>query len=574
MGAAAAHLIRRRLLGWSILALILLVTVTHWPLLLHGIPVDADDARIHLLWQRYYGGEIAQGHLFPRWLHQLNEGFGSPAFFLYPPFAHFISALTMPLFPTLDGAAHRLGIGACLAALVGAAGLYAWTRQAGLARDSALAGALIYTITPYQLIVDTYMRAAVAELWAFAWTPWIFLAMHLLVARPVRGMLLLTIAVAGLLTSHAPSSVFVLPACCGYALLLASTLRQRCVLWYTATGIVLALMVASGYLLPALSHQQYINTAALFNGYFEPTHWLFFSSKRWPSLNRELLFSAIALLQCASAVFFSWAAARGAEATLQRALARLSLYGTLLLLLAMSVLSAPLWEHAGILRKIQFPWRLLTLQTALLGLAGALYVDHSRARLGGVMHRRLAIASIAAVGFGLVNAAAYRITKSADSYDETKFAKFEPPEYELANVDRLKKLFAGDQRLVIVEGSGRLTVQTWAARHIVVSVNADTPLRIALRQFAYTGWTYRVIGTPQKHAVEQLNSETPILAVRVPPGSAVIELDMPPTAKELHGMQLSAAGALSLLLVLAGIAVVRRPGFIDWIRRKKTNDRP
>src|SRR5450830_1133523 len=85
--------------------IIALVLLAHLPMLIHGMPIDGDDTRIHLLWQRFYAGEIADGNLFPRWLHQLNNGFGSPAFFLYPPVAHLVSAMGLPLFPGEAGAA-------------------------------------------------------------------------------------------------------------------------------------------------------------------------------------------------------------------------------------------------------------------------------------------------------------------------------------------------------------------------------------------------------------------------------------------------------------------------------------
>lgn len=540
-----------------VITLLVIVIISHLPILLYGIPVDADDAGIHLRWQLFYANEIATGNFFPRWMHQLNEGYGSPAFFLYPPLAHFISSLTFPLFPTPAGVTYRLAVGICFASYIGSLGLYLWLRQASVTQRGAVIGAIIYAIVPYHLVIDTYMRQSVAELWAFAWAPWTLFAIHCFSTRPTRGVLLFTLTAAALLTSHAPSSVFLFPAYCVYAVVIARSTRNWRVIYYTLGACILSIMMAGAYLIPALMQQRLVNTAALFSGYFEIKNWLFFGKVRWVSVNREILFTVAALLQVITTIVLGWRTLAAHPDKMVRSLVWTGLVGTVVVFFLMTSPSLPVWELAEIARKIQFPWRLLMFQSLLLALITGFYCSATTAKNStfGRLQELLVLPAMLTI-FMFANVGVYMYTKNPRSYDATNIRQYEPSEYRLGNLDRLNLLFPNHSRVAILAGEGNIDVKKWEARRISLDITARTPLHAVLHQFAYSGWKFRINGRAGINAAEVLSEVDPLLSAHFPAGHYTVDLELPTTASEKIGRQVSIAGFAALLLFL-GVNVFR-----------------
>lgn len=533
------------------ISLFLVALICHIPILLHGIPVDADDAGIHLRWQTHYANEIVTGNFFPRWMHQLNEGYGSPAFFLYPPLSHFLSALMSPLLPAAGAVPYRLAAAICFASYIGSSGVYLWLRQASISQRSAVIGAIIYAIVPYHLVIDTYMRVSFAELWAFSWAPWTLMAIHCFSARPTRGVLLFTFSAAALLTSHAPSSVFLFPAYCVYAGAVARSTGNWRVVFYTGGACIVSIMIAGAYLIPALLQQRLVNTAALFSGYFEIKNWLFFSKVHWVSVNREILFTVSALMQSIATIALGWRALAAHRDITVRTLIWTGLIGTVFVFFFMSAPSLPVWELAGVARKIQFPWRLLMLQSLFLALLTAFYCDRpsSANLMTGKALDMVLLPSVIAM-FAFANVGVYMLTKNAHSYDQTKIRQYEPSEYRLGNVEKLNLFFPNNSRVAILGGDGTIGVKTWKSRRISLEVAARTPLHVVLHQYYYPGWEFRTNEAVWMQAAEVFSQADPLLSAHFPAGNYKVEFMLSPTVGEKIGEQISIAGLVALMLFL------------------------
>jgi len=52
-----------------------------------------DSFWIDWVWSDQFTGELARGHLYPRWLPEANGGLGSPTFYFYPPLAFYVSGI-------------------------------------------------------------------------------------------------------------------------------------------------------------------------------------------------------------------------------------------------------------------------------------------------------------------------------------------------------------------------------------------------------------------------------------------------------------------------------------------------
>ncbi len=62
------------------------------PLLLTTCP-GGHDIYHHLIFSHHFSSQLLQGELYPRWLSDMNGGFGSPTFFFYPPVPYYATTL-------------------------------------------------------------------------------------------------------------------------------------------------------------------------------------------------------------------------------------------------------------------------------------------------------------------------------------------------------------------------------------------------------------------------------------------------------------------------------------------------
>ena len=345
------------------------------PLFIPGELGKGGDARFHLVWQNALLRTWSWTSPYPRWMPDLVDGFGSPAFFIYPPVAHFVAGAFRLFLPDTHHTELRLVLAIALATAIGAAGFFAWMRERGL-RRGAWAATALYTLAPYHIYVDLFHRGAFAELFAFAWAPWIFLAIGRLRSDPALAAPGLAISTALLLATHIPSSILLLPAAGLYAVWMHGRPGSWPALGLYAWSSFCGLLLAGFYLGTAVTHGAYIDTAALFGGRSESWRWLLgFAS--WPDTGIQKVVMIVAGLQTAlllGLLMDLWRERRLRETPLV-------LYAGLCGLAAFALMtqaSAPVWHLQTILNKIQFPWRLLFVQTLAVALLIGVWAERSR----------------------------------------------------------------------------------------------------------------------------------------------------------------------------------------------------
>lgn len=511
------------------------------PIWLIGLPFSGHDAPAHLRWQTIFATQFWNGDLYPRWLAGINHGLGSPAFFIYPPLPHFVAALLAPLSDGVAWTQQRLGISATLALFLGSAGAYLWLRALTHERISALCGALVFLLSPYHLFLDTYHRAAYAELWAFAWAPFSLWAIHVIANNPARGVFIYALATAALALSHAPSCLILPPLYIMYAALFSYSSGRKDILVWTGAASVAAIMIAAVYLATALTHQVNINGAALYTGFFEFDRWLLLSG-RWQG--GELVISGITAVQFGALFLLGSLAlhSTGLDAA-QRRLAIAAIAGSVFLLFMMTIAAAPVWTLIPLAQKIQFPWRLLTAQTMLLSLVAALYVLWARGnddKPSGI-RRRLALpllAALLAVHAGLIVLARPAFERKPDP------ASADVPEYRMGHIARSAGLFELGSNNRIVSGEGSASMETISPRHIRIHLDARTNVRLIAHQFYYPGW--ECAGHPADCMVSKFSPETPVLAIDAGAGRRDIDIVLARTPGERIGLLVSGGGLISL----------------------------
>ncbi|MBB1250187.1 hypothetical protein [Rhizobium sp. G21] len=528
------------------MAIFLTATLAMVPAIVFGALRSGVDSIFHARWQEAFARQFWAGDLYPRWLMDLNDGFGSPAFFLYPPLGHVVTALLHPLFPDPSMIALKLGLSAWLALLASGIACLFWLRRAfPEAPRAALAGAIVYLLAPYHLYIDVYQRGAFAEVWAFVWPP--LTLMMLTAPDRLRGRTIAVTALtlAGLFTTHAPSILIAGPAYGLYALILDLKDRRPIRLTTLALSTLLGLLLAGGYLGTALTHSVYIDTAALFSGRNLASNWLL-GGAAWPDPGIEFYVHVASALTFGPGLLIATVALARSR-TAARIQAVVALAFLLPALVLMSVLSRPIWELHLPLDRVQFPWRFLLLATIGLSLAVTAAAAGARPRLSRVLPFAVIIVGLLVnIGFTLLPE---RLPASIDPESITRASpgddSWDAPEYRPASPVEVQGLFAPGERVRLIEGEGKVVVRDWSPRRIRLAFDLKSEGVVAIRQFAYPGWRASAGG---------LVEGTKVLQIAAPAGRSEVELRLEPLLAERMGWWASLCG----LLILAFIRIAPR----------------
>src|SRR5262249_27623632 len=144
-------------------------------------------------------------------------------FFVYAPVPYWIASLITPFarwFPGRPPAFIELSISALLALWLSGIASYFWLRRFS-GETAAIAGAVVYMGSPYHLVVDMYMRAALAEFWSFAWMPLVLYFTDGALRKKRYALIGLAVSYALLVTTHLLTTLMFSTVPIAYALFLS-----------------------------------------------------------------------------------------------------------------------------------------------------------------------------------------------------------------------------------------------------------------------------------------------------------------------------------------------------------------
>lgn len=339
------------------------------------------------------------GILDARWFPGFDQGYGYPSLSYHAPGFYWVSGAIMAAFrhAASDALAVSIGVRLALAfflaiGLTGmlAAGEWFWTRASRGRLTPLFPGlvcALGWWMAPWPA-VNVYVRGSGAEFAAYQFMPWIFAfgARFLLDGasldrRSLRWPLLAAMALACAIQTHNHAGIVL----CGFAAALplimtpvawalgAPNAGKRAAAWLAIVAPA-ALALSLWFWLPALVEAEWAMMERSMLGYLGPSqhalewsnlarlaYWDAGISRPGPddTMSFHLGFVSALALFSASAAAIGCAIRRrfGAEGF---AVAGLFVATTIGLLLTTRV-GAPLWDNFELLRRGQFPWRLLML---------------------------------------------------------------------------------------------------------------------------------------------------------------------------------------------------------------------
>jgi len=559
---------------------------------------DAHDAPHTVFFLTEFDAAIRDGVWYPGWATDQALGYGYPTFVFYPPLAYYLA----------EGF-HLLGAGQVAAVkwtwalvTVGAGlAMYAYARHV-MGRRRGLLAAVVYVFVPYHL-ADIYVRAALAEYSAFVWMPLALLAFHRLAGGvSARRVGLAGLAFGALWLTHNVTGLAFTPFLAAYVLfrlLVESRSRRptgqgwRYLLARAAAALGAALLglgIAAALLLPNLLERAYINQEQWVRASYDyALHFVYpfqFLSPFWgygaagpgPVDGMSFQLGAVPLILAAVATVGAWRRLAG-----ERAVLLFYALSTVLLILLMLPLSAPLWELLPIAALVQFPWRLLALTALTLAVLSGFGLWPGTGGEGwrpGVDGRVLVLALVAVLGSFPYTLPEY--TPVPESAGTPKFAiEFELKYTDMRGMTAWTREFPTNSPLVgqYMKGEDLVTAQvlapatealaSTASLEMIRAGGASDEVRVRSEEgtavqfytYYFPGWRVYVDGERLPDAALRPEGSQGLLTVDVPPGEHRVLLRWGDTPVRSLGKALTLAClALALLLVVGWRRSWSRPG--------------
>lgn len=345
----------------NLILLSLLAITVCIPGLMWGFP-HSHDILNALIGFKQFSEQIWNGEFYPRWLNNLYNGYGAPMFYYYTPLPFYIA--TFVDFFSFNTISDRmvLGLTACLMFIAAAISCYIWLSDI-LDTKKALIGATVYTLAPYHLVIDFYIRGSLTELFAYVWIPLIlFFIRYSFFAR--FAWIWLALCYCLLILSSVPIAILMTPFFIIYASheaylsLQKRSAHQHIYKIHSFLGLIFGFGLAGFYIVTAYLMSDFIHAEKFWSGFYDPLQWFLCpfdcSDKTLPDFMNKI--SWVVAVQ-AALIFACFATTyKSGKINKQRYVFwAIMATGSLFM---MSGLSRLLWEHLPLLAKTQFPWRL------------------------------------------------------------------------------------------------------------------------------------------------------------------------------------------------------------------------
>lgn len=311
---------------------------------------------------------LHHGVLYPRWLANMYGGYGYPNFVYYQPAFFYIMAFFSLFAPTMLTTLYASII---FFHFAGGLGTYLLISQL-TAKRFALIFAMIFLCTPY-IYVNLFVRGALTEYAALLLTPWpLYFLLRLkdnISAQKIKSALgsltALSLSLAAIIFSHPATCLFYIPIflCICFILSYSQNKIHLSFFHFALTAMALALILSAPYWLTVFQMKKHVQFEALTNmkHFFAWDNVVYFKqlfSNMWGfghtfKGSEDTMSFQLGLPHFLLACLGTWAGRRNKFI--------LTSFAVYLFLIAMMLPgSAQIWRNIGLLKLMQFPWRLLS----------------------------------------------------------------------------------------------------------------------------------------------------------------------------------------------------------------------
>lgn len=516
--------------------------------------IHTHDLAQHLAVMEQFDKMLRSGVLYPRWLPDVNKGYGLAWTNFYPPGFYYVTSLvnivasdwmtTLFLVSALGLAASGLT-------------LYLLARQFYGRLASAVA-ALLYMMGPYH-VLDLYWRGAMPEFVGFILVPLIiYFAFKVGAEGRARHYAGLGLFHGLFLMTHIPVAFLMTYALGFYALVWAARARDWRIAFRVGLGVSIALVLSAIYWLPSFIEVTY--AAEPFSAMF-PYHSSYITllpdtDQFRAVVNASFAVQTAALL--AAIAILRWVRQPSSDpaSTGRRAFGEGNSQTVLWIVMGLTttfMCTSFSVYVSSLIPKIDvasFAWRWLVLVALFVSLVVAAAIDRLRAHNNlGPFWLWAGRAGISAVVLLNIWITSYAVIGAALSHPP-----FSPP------ADYVESGFIPrgaadphnlpDTALVMIEPqSGAFEISRWDPLYREIHVSVSEPSKIRLKTYNFRGWVARIDG-----------QQTPVLSdqdgaqqIDVPAGIHDVRVSFETTGPRVAGTVLSAMGLLMIVgLTLQG----------------------
>jgi uncharacterized membrane protein len=205
---------------------------------------------------------LKDGMIPVRWSMDLGYGFGYPIFNFYDPLPYYVGGVIEVIgLNALLATKTMMAIGIMLSGI----SMYFLAKEFW-GKSGGVFSALLYMYAPYHAL-DIYVRGDVAEFWAYAFVPLVFLGLwKIYKENKWRYVVLAAVSFALVVISHNLTAMMISPFVVVFALYLAFKARNKKTLFHLGTVFIIGALLSAFYWLPAILEMQYTNVNSLILG--------------------------------------------------------------------------------------------------------------------------------------------------------------------------------------------------------------------------------------------------------------------------------------------------------------------
>lgn len=263
----------------KILPIFIIIALSYFtikPLLIAGFFPFHDDTQVQRIYEMKKS--ISDGMFPVRWVADLGYGYGYPIYNFYAPLVYYIgSFLNLTNFDSLASAKIILGLGIILSGIT----MYLFAREFWGTSGGFISG-ILYLYTPYHA-VDIFVRGDFSEIWAYAFIPLIFLAVHKIYSpqKPDAAtksylkrlnkswgwITIGSLSYASLILSHNLTAMMTTPFIIIYSIILyIKSSKQSLLLTSYLLLLTIGVLISAFYWFPALAEMKYTNVLSQIGG--------------------------------------------------------------------------------------------------------------------------------------------------------------------------------------------------------------------------------------------------------------------------------------------------------------------
>lgn len=506
---------------------------------------DTQVVRVHEISQA-----LKEGQFPVRWVKDLGYGYGYPLFNFYAPLPYYVGGVLTFFFDALASTKIMMVLGVVLSGIF----MYLLAKEFWGEIGGVISG-LFYVYAPYHAL-DIYVRGAVGEYFAIAFTPLLFYGLWR------KWVLVGALGFAGIITSHNLTAMMVAPfiiiAILFYCYI-AYKNKNLFTIHYSLFTILLGFGLSAFYFLPALFEMQFTNVVSQIGGNADFRNHFVCIAQLWDStwgfggsspgcldgLSFKIgkLHIIVSIIALAGSLFFL------KKDKIRSVIILLSTFYFLLSIFMTLEVSKPVWELTSPLAYLQYPWRFLLLTAFSSSLmAGSLVLFFQEATL----QKAVGVVLIAFLMF--FNVELFKshtgFAVKTEDYTNEEYIKWTTSkisdEYMPKNFQKPKNKDEIVRKKVVVQsGEGEIIGLVNKTSEITFSLNAKTDVSILARLAYFPAWKAFVDAKEVEYQTTNGG-----LVFDIPAGNHEAQLVFSQTPVERAGNFISVGSVLFLSVIL------------------------